>query len=113
MCGACGRMARHDEWSGAFASRRARWEAARLVNAMLADGGHPGRVIPATGAWLVRSGTGKATVAATVSELWEALASARPLSAMTLAPLVGGTPSAVTSAITESAAKKGVTVFSQ
>lgn len=105
MCGACGRMARRDEWSGVFASRRARWEGARLVNAMLAGGGHPGRVLPAAGGWLVQSGTGKATVAETVSELWEALASARSLPAPAAAVPAGPMPPVAT-AIAESAAKR-------
>ena len=105
MCGACGRMARSDEWSGVFASRRARWEAARLVNGMLARGGQPGRVVPVIGAWLVKSGTGKVTVAETISELWEALASASSLPAPAVVPSAGPMPP-VAAAIAESAAKR-------
>lgn len=105
MCGACGRTARRDEWSGVFASRRARWEAALLVNAMLADGGHRGHVTPAAGGWLVQSGTGKAFVAETVSELWEALASVGSLP-MSAGPAVEQL-SPVAAGLADSAAKRG------
>jgi hypothetical protein len=106
-------MARRDEWSGVFDSRRARWEAARMVNAMLTGGGHPGRVLPAAGAWLVQSGTGKVTVAETISELWEALASARSLPVQAAAAQVAAAPPGplppVAAAIAESAVKRRCT----
>lgn len=73
MCGACGRTREVDEWSGELDSRRARWEVARLVDATLASARSPTRVSATHAGWVVRSATGRATVADTLTALWRAV----------------------------------------
>ena len=80
MCGACGRATATDEWSGVLATRRARWEATRTVNAVLVRVGHPSRVDSGTGPWMVQSRTGGAVVADTITDLWRRLSALRPIS---------------------------------
>lgn len=75
MCGACGRAVATDAWSSVLSTRRARWEAARIINGVLVECGHPARVTCSLGAWVVRSGTGRSVVVTTVSHLWQVLLS--------------------------------------
>jgi hypothetical protein len=77
MCGACSRTVEVDPWSPALAGRRARWEAARVANDVLAASGHPARVTATSAAFLVRGATGAAAVADTAGQLWRAVL-ARP-----------------------------------
>ena len=86
MCGACGRRVAEDPWSGAVASRRARWEVARLVDAALARGRSPARVSAAPAGWAVRSGTGRTALADTLTALWQAVG---PLPPEALPPVDG------------------------
>ncbi len=73
MCGACGRQVQQDQWSPLLASRRARWEAAQVVNRLLGASRHPARVSCTAGSWVVRSGTGRSVVADTATQLWQAV----------------------------------------
>lgn len=73
MCGACGRSTETDAWSAALSGRRARWEAARLVNEVLRSSGHPARVGTGGVSFVVRSATGRAEVVDTAGALWRAL----------------------------------------
>ncbi len=73
MCGGCSRAVDTDEWSVALAGRRARWEAARLVNRVLEESGHPARVSCGAGSFVVRSPTGRSVLADTAGQLWRAL----------------------------------------
>jgi hypothetical protein len=73
VCGGCGRVQGVDEWSGGLDSRRARWEVAHLVGDVLAGAGSPTRVSATPGGWVVRSATGRTTVADTLTALWRAV----------------------------------------
>lgn len=99
MCGACGRVAATDEWSSTLASRRARWEATRTVNVVLMRAAHPGRVDGGTGAWIVRSGTGRAVLADTITDLWRQLSILRPISVDALSSLTDSPESEVIRAV--------------
>jgi hypothetical protein len=101
VCGACGTSTRRDEWSEPLASRRARWEAAKVVNEVLAGQRHPARVSCGPAGWVVRSGTGAAVVADTVREVWDAVRSVRDLDPVTGQSL--GSTSSVVAAVLESA----------
>ncbi|KQX66125.1 hypothetical protein [Angustibacter sp. Root456] len=68
-----------DPWSGVLATRRARWEATRTVNDVLRRAGHPARVDVGSGPWVVRSGTGAAALADTVTDVWRRLVAVRPI----------------------------------
>lgn len=100
MCGACSRPAEQDQWSQVLGSRRSRWEVARLVNGLLSGSGHPARVSCTAGAWVVRSGTGRDVVTDTISQLWQAVRSVRPLDPDGFQVAPGGPVSAVTAAVT-------------
>ena len=86
MCGACGRVQAVDEWSRVLDSRRARWEVARLVGGVLASARSATRVSAAPGGWVVRSPTGRTTVADTLTAVWQAVG---PLPAGTPVPAAG------------------------
>jgi hypothetical protein len=73
MCGACGQVRAVDQWSTELDTRRGRWEAARVVNDFLVASRQPARVTATPGGWLVRSGTGRDTVAYTLTQVWQAL----------------------------------------
>ena len=73
MCGACGQARGVDAWSGELDSRRARWEVARLVDGTLSSVRSPTRVSATHAGWVVRSGTGRVTVADTLTALWRAV----------------------------------------
>jgi hypothetical protein len=73
-----------------------------VVNDLLTTAGHPARVSCASGAWVVRSATGAATVVDTVSELWEAVRGVRDVDVPGDAGV--GSPSPVMAAVLESAA---------
>ncbi len=73
MCGACGQVRAVDQWSTELDTRRGRWEAARVVNDFLVASRQPARVTATPGGWLVRSGTGRDTVADTLTQVWQAL----------------------------------------
>ena len=83
MCGACSRRVEVDAWSPVLAGRRARWEAARVANEVLATSGHPARVTADGTSFVVRSATGAAVVADTAGQLWQAVL-ARPGPPLTL-----------------------------
>ncbi len=68
-----------DEWSDVVATRRARWETASLVNALLREGRRPATVSPTPTGWLVRSGTGRDVLADTLTGVWEALPGTGPV----------------------------------
>ena len=74
-------MQESDEWSRALDSRRARWEVAHLFDGVLTSARSPVRVSATHGGWVVRSGTGRTTVADTLTALWRAVG-----------PLPAGTP---------------------
>ena len=98
MCGACGHARGVDEWSGELDSRRARWEVARLVDGTLSSVRSPTRVSATPAGWVVRSGTGRATVADTLTALWRAVG---PLPAGT-APAAGAPAGTVAEAVRSS-----------
>lgn len=103
MCGACGRSVLTDAWSDVLATRRARWEAARVVNASLVRAGYPSRVGSGTGPWIVQSGTGASVVADTITDLWRHLIATRPFSVDMLRLLDDTQKSEVTRAVFEAA----------
>jgi hypothetical protein len=73
-----------DAWSPVLAGRRARWEAARVANDVLATSGHRTRVTANSTAFVIRSATGAAVVADTAGQLWRAVL-AQPGPPLTLA----------------------------
>jgi hypothetical protein len=62
-----------DAWAPVLVGRRARWEAARVANDVLATSGHRARVTANSAAFLIRSATGGAVVADTAGQLWRAV----------------------------------------
>ncbi len=103
MCGACSRKVATDPWSGLLATRRARWEATRTVNDVLRRAGHPGRVDVGSGPWVVRSGTGAAVLADTVTDVWRQLVAVRPIDEAHLAHPDDATTSPVALAVLDAA----------
>jgi len=81
VCGACGRARAVDEWSPRLDSRRAWWEGAQVVDGLLSRAGCAARVTATPSGWLVRSATGRASLAETLSALWAVVG-----------PLPGGAP---------------------
>ena len=69
MCGACSRTVDVDTWSSVLAGRRARWEAARVANDLLAASGHRARVTAGPAAFVVRGPTGGVVIADTAGRL--------------------------------------------
>lgn len=104
MCGACGRTVPTDAWSGVLGTGRARWEAARIVNDVLGACGHPARVTCVIGAWAVHTGTGRSVLAATVTDLWQALLSLPGPRLEVAGALAGRPPTPVLDAVAASAA---------
>ena len=78
MCGACADRRTHDEWSVILSSARARWEVAALMNRILHRGGGSVTVVSTPGGWLVRAGTGRSTLADTISQIWRSSVTASP-----------------------------------
>ncbi|MZE77574.1 hypothetical protein [Streptomyces xinghaiensis] len=103
MCGACGRTSATDAWSGVFLTRRARWEAARIINDALSETGHPARVTCAAAAWVVHSGTGRSVLVDTASGIWQVLLSLPGLRLDVAAALSGQPPTPVLAAVVASA----------
>jgi hypothetical protein len=93
-----------DPWSALLATRRARWEVAKVVNELLGRVRHPARVSAGTVSWVVRSGTGAGVVVDTVSALWDAVLSVRPIDATALPKAPAGGP--VETAVLEAAAAR-------
>ena len=79
MCGGCGRTVARDAWSPVLSTSRARWQAARSLDAFLREVGHPARVTSTGAAWVVASGTGRSVVAGSATELWAAVRAVRPV----------------------------------
>jgi hypothetical protein len=97
MCGGCSRTVLVDPWSGVLSGRRARWEAARVANDVLAASGHRTRVTSNSASFVVRGATGGAVVADTAGQLWRAVL-AQPGPPLTL-PRDGGGPTPVAEAV--------------
>ncbi|SDQ12578.1 hypothetical protein [Quadrisphaera sp. DSM 44207] len=77
MCGACGRAVARDAWSPQLSSARARWQAARVLDAFLRETGHPARVTSTGAAWSVGGATGRTVLAQTATQLWDAVRAVR------------------------------------
>lgn len=107
MCGACGRRTDRDQWVSVLASRRARWEVALVLNRVLAQSGHPGRVRAGPGPWVVCMPTGASHVADTISAVVRLLSSPRPLPALTLQELRHCRQTPVVAAVTAAVAAVG------
>ncbi|MBQ0984672.1 hypothetical protein KBZ10_09115 [Streptomyces sp. F63] len=103
MCGACGRTSATDAWSGTFLTRRARWEAARIINDALSGAGHPARVTCSAAAWVVHSGTGRSVLVDTASGIWRVLRSLPGPRLDVAAALSGRPPTPVLAAVIASA----------
>lgn len=98
MCGACADRRAKDHWSVALDSTRARWEVALLLNRALRRSGSPVTVVSTAGGWLVRTGTGRGTLADTVSEVWQ-LTHASTLEAEVVGEVLGEAATPVAEAL--------------
>ena len=104
MCGACCRTVATDEWSPLVATWRDRWEATRVVNAALAAGEHPVRVLCVSGGWAVRASTGATLLANSLTEVWRHCRAAGAVPHETLRTLEVSARSPVAGAVSAAAA---------
>jgi hypothetical protein len=93
-----------DEWSPQVATKADRWEAVRLVNTALARVGHPARLSCLTGPWVVRTPTGGARLADSLTEVWRHCRDVHPLADDALAALAPASTASVAGAVHAAAA---------
>jgi hypothetical protein len=104
MCGACCRAVATDEWSPLVATLRDRWEATRVVNAVLAACAHPARVVCLSGGWTVRASTGATLLAESLTDVWQHCLTAGAIPQETLRTLEVSARSPVACAVHAAAA---------